>query len=193
MSNIARFAKDPSVDTNPKYLDARLSDRGMQQAAALNDLVRHWGVELVVTSPLTRAIQTACLAFHNTPTPIRADPLLTEYFSHLIECRGREVGDILDEPTLRALNKFSDVCLKEVPAPQWWSQADCDDVLRPDKFLTKLGEMPEERVSVVSHFGTINMFAVNNPSEQTRDRMDFLFPTFGNCDVLETKWLLNVQ
>ena len=111
-SNVAREAKDPEVNTHPRFTDAKLTPRGIEQASALRGLVNAWGVELVVTSPLTRAIQTALHAFHNIANvPMRADPLVTEYYSHLIECRGRERDLILQEQHLTALPRFADVCL----------------------------------------------------------------------------------
>jgi glucosyl-3-phosphoglycerate phosphatase len=186
-SNIARMAKDPKVDTDIRFLDAKLSDHGKKQAAALNTLVDSWGVELVITSPLTRAIQTACLAFGQTQLPIRADPLVTEYFAHLVECQGREVDHIRNESHLLSLPKFNDVCLRHVQ-PKWWEN--CDDLTRPDRFLSKISQVPHRSLSVVSHFGTINMFAMHEPSPEVLVTLAFPFPTFGNCDVLETLWLL---
>ena len=187
-SNIARMAKDPKVDTDIRFLDAKLSEHGKKQAAALDTLVEGWGVEFVFTSPLTRAIQTACLAFGKTKVPIRAEPLVTEYFSHLVECRGRHVDLIRAEEHLLMLPKFTDVCLQHVPHTNWWEA--CDDLTRPDQFLNKVGQMPQQTLSVVSHYGTINVFAMHEPNTEVLATLAFPFPAFGNCDVLETTWLL---
>ncbi len=186
-SNIAREAADPEVNTHPRFTDAKLTERGIRQASALQDIVSTWDVQLVVVSPLTRALQTACHAFHKTSVPMRADPLVTEYYSHLIECKGREKPEILKEERLRQLRRFSDVCFERVH-PQWW--LDCDNVERPSRFLDKAATFPEERLCVVSHFGTINMFTLHEPSRTDLNIFLFPFPHLQNCDALETTWLL---
>lgn len=186
-SNVARAAADPDVDTNPKFLDAKLTEHGRNQASALRNLVSAWNVELVIASPLTRTLQTACLAFHEHKVPIRAEPLVTEYYSHLVECVGRELSELRNEDALRELPKFRDVCLENVAA-HWWNHS--DDLSRQLKFLDRVAELKEERVCVVSHFGTINTFALHDPTLEDVNKFFFPFPFLSNCDAIETKWAL---
>jgi broad specificity phosphatase PhoE len=63
---------------DPLALDARLTDRGRDQALAAADRVRSLGVDLVVSSPLTRALQTAQIVAGGT-IPIVVEALLTEW------------------------------------------------------------------------------------------------------------------
>jgi hypothetical protein len=44
-------------------------------------------VQMVICSPLTRAIQTACLAFEKETVPIVAWPTVTEFYPDLPECQ----------------------------------------------------------------------------------------------------------
>ena len=39
-----------------------------------------WNVQLILTSPLTRAMQTACIAFAAVEAPMIAWPILTEFY-----------------------------------------------------------------------------------------------------------------
>ena len=185
-SNVAREAKDPHVNTHPRFTDAKLTPLGIKQASALQGLVDKWNVDLVITSPLTRAMQTALHAFHNVNVPMHADPMVTEYYSNLIECKGREKELILQEEHLTSLPRFSNVCLKRV-SREWW--ANCDDLTRPARFLDSTIQLPD-RLCVVSHFGTINMFALHEPSVEDLQGFLFPFPFLQNCDAVETTWLL---
>ena len=48
---------------DPGHLDARLTERGQAQARAARERLAQIPFELVVTSPLTRAIQTSAILF----------------------------------------------------------------------------------------------------------------------------------
>ena len=50
-------------DSDPMLYDAPLTDKGRQQAEAARALVVDLGIKQVITSPLTRAIQTALCLF----------------------------------------------------------------------------------------------------------------------------------
>lgn len=50
-------------DEDPMIFDAPLTDLGRQQAMAAREEIRALGIRHVITSPLTRAIQTAQLLF----------------------------------------------------------------------------------------------------------------------------------
>ncbi|MEO5374856.1 MAG: phosphoglycerate mutase family protein [Alphaproteobacteria bacterium] len=72
----AACAAVPWVD--PMLIDAPLSERGWREVAALRTRAPALEVDLVVTSPLTRAIQTALGAFADGRAPIVVEPLLRE-------------------------------------------------------------------------------------------------------------------
>jgi broad specificity phosphatase PhoE len=52
--------------TNPVYRDAPLTAYGVKQAKELDSITKTWNIELLVASPLTRALMTASYAFQNT-------------------------------------------------------------------------------------------------------------------------------
>ena len=60
------------------WLDGHLSERGREQAAELGARRRHDGIAAVYTSDLGRAVETAAIAFRNSPIPVRHDPRLRE-------------------------------------------------------------------------------------------------------------------
>src|SRR5205823_5483171 len=57
--------------TDPLHYDARLSELGEQQVRWARELLRHQPIELVITTPLTRALQTAAGIFANHPSSPR--------------------------------------------------------------------------------------------------------------------------
>lgn len=60
------------------WLPGQLSDRGRAQARELGERRRNDGVDVVFTSDLARAVETAELAFAGSRIPIRQDPRLRE-------------------------------------------------------------------------------------------------------------------
>eukprot|EP00051_Salpingoeca_urceolata_P020783 m.316874 g.316874 ORF g.316874 m.316874 type:complete len:155 (-) comp19682_c0_seq5:77-541(-) len=88
--SIANTVPEGPMKLNPELLDCPLTELGHQQARGLQGVLPGLGLQAVYCSPLTRAIQTACLAFENQPgLPITAWPTVTEFYPHLPECQGR--------------------------------------------------------------------------------------------------------
>lgn len=126
--------------------DAPLTDKGKMQARELQDAVKQWNVQVVIVSPLTRAMQTACLAFEKETTPLITWPLVTEFFPDLPECQvclaceesvyesevktrlyilleqGRPRADLIKCAHLTELQRFKDVNLDNVEG-DWWTSA----------------------------------------------------------------------
>lgn len=79
----ARAATAPDEDLlrrDPTLRDAPLTELGHQQALALAaEVSRLRQIELVVVSPLTRAIQTTLAAFHDHPAPRLVQALHREH------------------------------------------------------------------------------------------------------------------
>ncbi len=81
--SLAQGTAKPERKTE-RYRDCHCSAKGVRQAYALPDrLTAHGGlagVELVITSPLTRALTTALLGFRDRPAGVRivAHPALKE-------------------------------------------------------------------------------------------------------------------
>lgn len=140
--------------------DAPLTDLGKQQARSLQPIVEEHlqRVQLVICSPLTRAIQTACLAFERQPQlPILAWPVVTEFWLSMPECHGRIRSQLQADPALLALERFAGVSLDNVnddPEQPWWAFG--DDEMRLHTFLSWLAACPETHIAVVAHWGFIH-------------------------------------
>lgn len=81
--------------TDPALVDCGLSPRGIEQAKALSTL--NLNVDLVLSSPLTRALQTAVLAFPNIPQ-IAVDYNLREIGTSTIpENQPRDMKSVLQD------------------------------------------------------------------------------------------------
>lgn len=116
-------------------------------------MVAEWRVQIVIASPLRRALQTACLAFEQESTPVMAWPVVTEFFGEYPECKGRNLQDLRQDPILGRLSRFSQVNLDNV-TPAWWLIS--NDTWRLHTFLSWLRNCPETRVCVVCHWGFIH-------------------------------------
>jgi len=75
LHNEATYGKPEEYD--PFLWDAELSQRGREQVEALKEKVKQIHPQLVVVSPLTRALQTAVGAFGNS-VPVVVHPLASE-------------------------------------------------------------------------------------------------------------------
>ena len=138
-------------DKDPMIFDAPLTDKGIRQAEEAKSLVANLGIKQVITSPLTRAIQTSLCIFGNS-APITVAARHRELLIHSCDV-GRPPGDLQrDFPTL------SFVHLPD----RWWHQGPKNDdgiAVEPhDVFLQRIAEFEldltriEERpLAIVGH------------------------------------------
>ena len=130
-------------------LDPHLTEKGRMQAAALQGDQQLATVELLIVSPLSRAIQTAVLAFGETPKcRVILSPLHSERWDN--ECdEGRPKSELLKEfPFLERWSGFDDL------AEHWTPTGDTDrDWVRRrvPAFLEFVRAQPEQRICVVGH------------------------------------------
>lgn len=127
---------------DPLKFDAPLTVYGEQQARLANawmkkELVGMGGVDLVIVSPLTRALQTATLAFEGMDVPFLVTPLLREqrFASCDVGREGRELVPLFPPlaPQLHAL-----------PA-QWWGSL-------PHTHMELLNGVPGHAREPIPHF-----------------------------------------
>lgn len=182
-----RATATAAYKVDPALADAPLTERGLEQARQGAAAIAGWRVqpELIVCSPLTRALQTAALLFEPallSGTPLVVRPELREYFGHLIEARGRPIEQLLAEPSLRALPSWPAVEAALAPeATRHWRQAwdaeladgagwrgHADDGARCAAFKRWLSEQPQARVATVSHWGTVNNLVNREPCIEAR-------------------------
>eukprot|EP00418_Pyrodinium_bahamense_P079921 CAMPEP_0179059574 /NCGR_PEP_ID=MMETSP0796-20121207/25422_1 /TAXON_ID=73915 /ORGANISM="Pyrodinium bahamense, Strain pbaha01" /LENGTH=234 /DNA_ID=CAMNT_0020756333 /DNA_START=67 /DNA_END=768 /DNA_ORIENTATION=- len=139
-----------NASRNWKLVDPRLTDRGLTQARALHghpDLV---GAELVVVSPLARAVQTALEAFRPHPTSLRFALSALHSEVAFSRCdRGRLRHEVAaDFPEIRAWEGFEEL-------PEQWMHPRSDRShwreRRLPAFRAWLAGRPERHIVVVGH------------------------------------------
>jgi broad specificity phosphatase PhoE len=101
----AAWAASPA---DPMHWDARLSDLGREQVRQARALVDRYPVELVLVSPLTRALQTAVGLFGDHPSApsMRIVPLLREHY--YLVC----LKEALELPAIATLRRL-------LQSPEW--------------------------------------------------------------------------
>jgi broad specificity phosphatase PhoE len=137
---------------DPMFFDAPLSKRGEEQVSALRSEVSAMPVDLVVTSPFTRAIQTSLGAFGTRGLPLVIEPLHREHLN--ASC------DVGSSPDTLA-GAFPELDFDHLDDP-WWYHKDGHkgpfaeephEMLldRVDRFRGWLASRPERRIAVVGH------------------------------------------
>jgi broad specificity phosphatase PhoE len=101
-----------AAPVDPLHYDARLSALGRAQVRAAREVVLGYPVELVLVSPLTRALQTAVGLFHGHPRApaMRIVPLLRERVENSCDV-GRAPAELASE--------FPALDFAHLP-PVWW-------------------------------------------------------------------------
>ena len=128
------------------WIPGVLSERGRSAAQALGERRRDDGIEVVFTSDLRRAVETAEIAFAGSGLPVRQDPRLRE--CNYGELNGRPVAE-LDAQRLRRV---------ETPFPGGESYHDV--VERTRSFLADLARDEPSRVLVIAH--SANRWAIEH-------------------------------
>lgn len=164
------------------FSDAPLSATGIQQAEVRRIEVASWQVrpQLVVTSPLLRAIQSAAHIFAEdlaAGVPLVVRPELREFFPNLASSAGRPLSLLRSDSALQSLPN-ADVVLAALSDEAcagwreewdlWQASSHCwqchsGDGNRVDEFKAWLRQQPFQRIATVSHFGTINALVNHEP------------------------------
>jgi broad specificity phosphatase PhoE len=163
---------------DPLHFDAPLSDLGRSQVAQARSVLARYHVEIVLTSPLTRALQTAHGLFDGHPNAPRIEvaPLLRERLEN--SC------DVGRAPAALAL-EFPSIDLSRLEEDAWWhSEGEADErgicvepiatvEARAAKLKAQVMARPERVVALVGH-GTFFRCLTGN--------------TMANCEVVELVW-----
>lgn len=146
---------------DPRLFDTRLTPEGQRQALKLSTRISKMKTkpELLVVSPLTRALQTSSLAFDATlDVPRVVQPLAAERVWHSSDV-GRSPEELSEE--------FPDYSFSDL-RPIWWYNAGSSDpqriVVEPDEsFFGRMDRLrdwllarPEKHIALVSHWGVLN-------------------------------------
>lgn len=140
-------------DESVAYRDAGLTEQGIAQARALHKQLELLQLDLVVVSPLTRALQTCQNALPPSYNgPILVLPEITEICSSHYSC-GQKRSVV--QPKFPTSFDWSNVPEDEI----WWWQYDKKrssethqyQLARIEKFRRFIRERPETRIAVFSH------------------------------------------
>jgi len=146
--------------TDPSLQDCGLSDTGIQQALGLAQQLQQSDkapdIELVLSSPLTRALQTALTAFPNQT--ILCHYHLREIGSPIPENCPRPMASVLQE--LQRLNHDTARIDYQQLQPPDWPRTDSPKVVRsrhhvPNVFQWLAFNRPERVIAVVCHYHVI--------------------------------------
>jgi broad specificity phosphatase PhoE len=168
--SIANVTLEVNPGVDPGVRDAPLTELGRQQVGELRSDVAALDFKLVVTSPLTRTIQTTLVAFAERPEPIIVEPLHREMLTY-ISSQGRSPRELAaDFPTLE-FDHLDDPWWHHDPADPEALFPETEDVLmaRVNDFHRWLRARAESAIAVVGH----GMFF---------NRLSGHF--FGNCEIL---------
>ena len=139
------------------FRDCHLSKKGAEQAR------RAWDgrppPQLIVVSPLTRALATTLLCFHQFPTvPIVCHPLVMEAVTVedcIPENMPRSLSELAADPQLCMHPAFGTIDFTML-GPEWPKDVFSTSPLsKVSSFLTWLSNRPEASIVVVSHYYTI--------------------------------------
>ena len=143
-------------DKDPMIFDAPLTDKGIRQAEEAKVLVADLGIKQVITSPLTRAIQTSLCIFGNS-MPITVTAGHRELLIHSCDV-GRSPGDLRRD--------FPNLCFDHLP-DRWWHQGPENEdgiavephevfLQRIAEFEVDLARIEERPLAIVGHGNAFN-------------------------------------
>lgn len=152
-------------EIDPLIFDAPLTKLGFEQAEATRESVADLGITRVITSPLTRAIQTAQTIFDG------AAPIEVRHGHHELLLFSGDVGRPPEELSL----DFPKLAFNHLPS-QWWHAGSHGNLEVPEEpvhlfqarvasFVSGLSELGDEQVAIVGHgnaFQEIIGFMLNN-------------------------------
>jgi broad specificity phosphatase PhoE len=148
---------DTATRIDPMLYDAPLSPAGRAQATSLRAEAHGLGAELILTSPLTRAIQTTLAAFGPDHAPIRVEALHHERVEHSCDV-GRSPADLA--------RAFPGLAFEHLDDPWWHSdrshpfaivlEPEAVLLARVETFRAWLNRRPERVIAVIGHGTFLN-------------------------------------
>ena len=146
-------------EPDPMIFDAPLTDTGRSQAIEARAQARELGITQVITSPLTRAIQTAMLIFEDT-VPIRVVAGHRELLSHSCDV-GRSPEHLRKDFPHLDFDHLDEV---------WWHQGPVNEngvpveprhvfADRIGRFAREIENVPERPLAIIGHGDTFRELA----------------------------------
>jgi glucosyl-3-phosphoglycerate phosphatase len=167
---------------DPLHYDARLTPTGRNQVEAARDAAQRLGVDLVVVSPLTRAIETCLGLFDPAQTRIVVSPLHRERLGNSCDI-GRHPNVLSFEYPMLDFGDCSECWWHDGPKDARGVSIEPDEVVasRIAEFKKWLGRRPEQRVAVIGH-GTF-FHRLTGRHFANCEIVDWSEPVGGACSV----------
>jgi broad specificity phosphatase PhoE len=133
---------------DPGIRDPHLTDLGRRQAAAVARILRYSSLQKLITSPYTRALETAGIIAEHLDLPITVEPLIAERFFFTCDIGSPLAG-------LRA--RWPDVVFDHLRDPWWPQLEETEEVIlhRSETFRRQIAKDVWSDIAVVSHWGFI--------------------------------------
>lgn len=146
-------ADENTIKIDPALRDAALSPLGHQQAQALrSEMATVDGIELIIVSPFTRAIQTTLHAFGDTRVPRIVHDLHRERLDSFCDV-GRSPTALAQDFPMLDFTHLDDPWWYTVPGATEPFTREPMDILdqRVSAFTDYLQSLPEDCIAVVGH------------------------------------------
>jgi len=199
---------------NPKYFDAHLTEMGWQQIRGLRKHLTTvkpaFQVDLVIVSPMTRTLETACGLFGSNSLT-KDEPVLMVAQDGIEDVRTAH-GSIsaTDSPPVLTLESCREYCdahpcdrrrslsyyklnfpqvnfshIESEDDPLWTGEREdrTEFVSRVHRFLEILRKRPESEIAVVSHAGFLRALFREFGSDMDQASRQILHKNFENCEM----------
>lgn len=138
-------------EADPMIFDAPLTEKGRMQAEQARIAIRELGIQQVITSPLSRAIQTALTIFQGI-APISVQAGHRELLSHSCDM-GRAPSALQMEFSSLSFDHLDEIWWHQGPTNENGVPVEPRDVFqqRIRNFALELNQMAEIQLAVVGH------------------------------------------
>ena len=149
-ANAAEFL-DISSDTY--IFDAELTTKGKMQAKTASNKLNHIEFDLIVSSPLSRALQTYEIIFSKRDIELEINPLHREHVAHSCDIGKQpdELKKIFPNLNFGKLEKYWWNNGKKIQEKKIFIESIANLNLRVKKFKTFIENRNEKRIAVIGH------------------------------------------
>jgi broad specificity phosphatase PhoE len=177
-------------NTDSRLLDCGLTKKGESEAVGVPKLFSHEqyeSIELVVSSPLTRAVTTALLGFPQKNILLNYD--LREIGSRVPENQPRAIENVIND-LKHLVGSRTDGLMLDVTSlkPPNWPRDLSPNVLKRDRirkvFQYLYRERQETNIAVCCHYNVIRSAIVDGPELRPENAMPIRCVLFSNGDVV---------
>ena len=136
---------------DPLIYDAPLTELGMEQADLARQKVAEYGIQQVISSPLTRAVQTALHIFEGR-APIAIEPLHREMVCNSCDV-GRSPKELAEDFPMLDFSHLDDHWWHKGPENEHGVPHEPEDIFngRVEKFATLLESSTMRPLAIIGH------------------------------------------